>query len=51
MAEERVSRCSDHMREADVDPADQHDMGWCTECFQSVWIRPRHIATSAGDES
>jgi hypothetical protein len=49
--EERVSRrCSDHMSEADADPADLHDLGWCTECAQQVYIRPRHIATYARED-
>jgi hypothetical protein len=44
-----VGRCSDHMRDSEADPANLHDLAWCNECFRSVYLRPRHIATYAGE--
>lgn len=45
-AENYVERCSGHMRESEVNPANLHDLAWCNECFRSVYLRTRHIATT-----
>ena len=34
-----VDHCADHMAESAIDLKDIHQLGWCRQCYQQVYVR------------